>query len=167
MKKSIFTFLPFVFILALIGVVLPFAAVQAKNADEVNLKVKNRTGGIVSLKLINENGNPSWFTYEAGQSITPLAEGIYTYYASTPCGNQSGVFNINVTKELIFSCDENIEVTLQRPVGNPACSVYGQHLTGEGTDMWFPVGAHIKFRPGFNLEVECADGINIPPFPTN
>ena len=118
MKKLTTITLAVIAILTMLFSFLPMSTAQAKReGTDVTLKVRNRTGGQVSLKLVDENGNPMFFVYEPGQTSTPLPEGQYTYYASTPCGNRSGIFNVNVTKELLFSCNEGLEIALTVPVG--------------------------------------------------
>jgi hypothetical protein len=122
MKNQKLLMVSLILIFAVLFSLAPQNAALAKKDDTVvDLKVRNRTGGIVEIKLVDENGNPSWFRYEPGQTITPLSEGIYAYYASTDCGNRSGVFNLNVTKELLFSCGNGIEVTLTVPTGSSFC----------------------------------------------
>ncbi len=109
-------------ILAMLFSFLPVSTALAKKEDtNVTLMVKNRTGGTVMVRLTDENGKSLFFTYGPGQANTILFEGHFSYYASAPCGNQSGVFNLNVTKELLLSCDADLEVALLVPVHKEIC----------------------------------------------
>jgi hypothetical protein len=92
-------------ILTMLFSLLPMSSALASQNDTlVTIKIKNRTGGTVMVSLFDEHGKSLFFNYGPGQTNTVLSEGRFHYYVSTPCGNQSGVFNLNVTKELSFSC---------------------------------------------------------------
>ena len=122
MKKIIIITVAAITTLTMLFSFLPISIVLAKKDDtNVTLKVKNQTGGKVAVMLIDENGNHIFFEYGPGQTNTVVFEGHFRYYASTPCGNQSGIFNLNVTKELLFSCGNGLEVTLIVPVGRETC----------------------------------------------
>ena len=122
MKKLTTITLAAITILTMLFSFLPMSTALAKKDDtNVTLKVKNRTGGKVAVMLIDENGNRIFFEYGPGLTNTIVFEGRFRYYASTPCGNQNGVFNLNVTKELLFSCGDSLEVALIVPVRREAC----------------------------------------------
>ncbi len=122
MKKITKLTLAAITILTMLFSFLPLSVAQAKKDDtKVTLKVRNRTGGEVTVMLIDENGNHIFFEYGPGLTNTHVFEGHFGYYASTPCGNQSGIFNLNVTKELFFSCGDGLEVVLIVPVRREPC----------------------------------------------
>jgi hypothetical protein len=165
MRKFIPAALVIITVLALLFSFLPINSVQAKQNTEIVLDVRNRTGDTISLKLIDENGNARWFVFQPGLTPTPLPEGGYTFYASTVCGNRTGVFNLNVTKELLFDCrggsGDSLGITLWRPIGNPAgnpaCGTYAWY---DGDGGWHAIGT---------AEVEpwwvklCFDGVVLSP----
>ena len=112
MKKIVFAFL----IIVLVSM-LPLAAGAGKPA-QLELNIRNQTGAVVSLDLVDANGNHIYKTLEEGVFPITLTEGIYTYYASLPCGNVSGQWNINVVKTLYLSCKQSVPaIGLQRMQG--------------------------------------------------
>lgn len=163
MKKNLVAFLT---ILALFFATLPLSSVQAKEAKEVDLKVRNRTGFTVSLTLYDQEGHPSSFTLEPGQTLITIPEGKFTYYAVTKCGVKTGVFNLNVTKELFLACGEGPQVSLFRPEVTPACTVYAYwHVYNDEPDggHWHGfVGSQVPFDLDISSwEPRCADGADI------
>ena len=104
MKKITLALVVFVLLFS----TLPTSSVLAKKSvSNVSITVKNRTGGLVTLALVDQNGKRVAFSYEPGLVDFSVLEGRYTYYASTPCGVQSGVFNLNVSKQLDFFCNND------------------------------------------------------------
>jgi hypothetical protein len=92
-------------ILAMLFSLIPMSSALARRNDtQVTIKIRNRTGGTVQVRLSAENGKSLFFEVGPGQTNTVVFEGRFQYFASSPCGNQGGVFNMNVTKELFFSC---------------------------------------------------------------
>lgn len=90
-------------VLILIISLFPVAAFAAAPAD-VKVNVRNQTAGLVQLSLTDADGNVSFKTLEMGTSSFEITEGIYTYYASTPCGAMAGEWNLNVNKTLYLGC---------------------------------------------------------------
>lgn len=122
MKKISAVTLATITILTLLFSFLPLStALATKEVAYVTLKVTNRTGGKVMLLLINENGKRLISEYETGLTNTILSEGRFHYYVRTISGNQSGSFNLNITKDLFFSCGTSLEVALVVPVRTEAC----------------------------------------------
>lgn len=115
MKKFIVTLLV---LLGMLFSMLPtLTALAKKETGVVSISVKNRTGGIVTLILVDQNGYRHVFSYEPGMFNSSLLEGRYSFYANTPCGVQSGVLNLNVNKHLDFYCaKEGREIHLYVPV---------------------------------------------------
>ncbi len=100
MKKNYVLVL--VLVLLLVSV-FPATVFAGKPAD-IHVDVRNSTGGVVYLDLVDANGNHIYKTLEAGISRFDLTDGKYSYYASTACGNQSGILNLNITKVLYILC---------------------------------------------------------------
>lgn len=100
-------------ILLLAVLIIPYS-VGAAEPVEVEMTVRNHTGGEVSLKLVDASGLPIFMFYLPGVFQEFLPEGKYDYYASTPCGNVAGVLNLNVAKTLYFGCDGQPEVQLEK-----------------------------------------------------
>lgn len=161
MKKISNLALAMIALLAVLFASLPLNVVQAKEAADVDLKIRNRTGFSVSLTLYDQEGYPRFFTFEPGQTVITIPEGKFTYYAVTKCGVKSGSFNLNVTKELFLSCGEGAQLTLQVPVGPaPACTTYAWWHSGDGWGHWHsyedgPEGEDPEY------ELLCADGVDI------
>jgi len=112
--------LPFYIVGALLILVLPLS-VLAGEPQDVKVYVKNTTGGTVDLLLTDPNGVPQWFSlWDQNQEIT-LTEGKYNYYASTVCGVQAGVWNVNVGKRLLISCPDDQVVVDWYNIGQNRC----------------------------------------------
>lgn len=103
MKKQILSIL----LVALIAAFLPATAFSASPA-EITVQVRNQTGGVVELNLTLLGGSPIFKTLETGVTTFTIPEGVYDYYASTPCGNQAGRWNININKTLFLTCQSGV-----------------------------------------------------------
>jgi len=93
------------FVLAALLVSLIPVSVFAAEPMELKVFVRNATGGVVDLRLTDANGDFQYLTLDPGVSELALMEGKYEYYALTPCGVQVGVWNLNVSKQLMIRCD--------------------------------------------------------------
>jgi hypothetical protein len=101
-------------VMLLLASLFPVAAFAAAPAD-VKVNVRNQTSGLVQLSLTDSDGNVTFKTLEMGTSTFEITEGIYTYYASTPCGAIAGEWNLNVNKTLYLVCKEGkLGATLQK-----------------------------------------------------
>jgi len=115
-------------VIILIITLLP-VNVFAAQPQEINLVVRNRIGGPVEVNLTDEFGNIQFFSFEEGVSELALTEGQYQFWASMPCGNLAGTWNVNISKILFLSCDQAIpsaELTRRSSQSSRICS------TGEG-----------------------------------
>lgn len=101
MKRS---FLTSLVLIALFVTMVPGTVFAAAPADVI-VFIRNQTGGQVNLSLTLPGGFPIYKTLDAGTSQFGITEGTYTYYASTPCGNSSGQWNLTVNKTLLLSCN--------------------------------------------------------------
>lgn len=126
----------FLFVFVLIISMLPIS-VFAGGPVELDVRVYNRTGAPISLKLTSlADGAISWVQLPANESIMALTEGKYEYYAVTKCGTQFGIWNVNVVKELLLKCeDDKPAISLSR-----ACpdNLYGHYwyATAPGEQSW-------------------------------
>ncbi|MCX6081288.1 MAG: hypothetical protein NTW32_17285 [Chloroflexi bacterium] len=109
------------------------SALAGKAIGDVTISVKNHTGGNVTLTLSDQYGNRFVFNYEPGMFDSTVLEGRYSYYANTPCGIQTGSFNMNVNKHLDFFCNtDDDEISLRVPSSQAglACEImfwYSHH----------------------------------------
>ena len=106
-------------VLALMVSMLPMSsAIAAKATPKVGIIVHNQTSGSISLTLTDSIGNPRFFTFKS--EYTPavfVPGGIYKYYLLTPCGYQSGIWNLTRTKQLTLYCaKEGRQVNLTHKV---------------------------------------------------
>ena len=99
MKKIVMFFV----VLALLLAALPATAL-AKEPVTVELNVRNRAKYEVQLQLKDAYNNIRTFVVPAGLSTLDVQEGRYEYWASLPCGNVSGIANVNVVKTLVLEC---------------------------------------------------------------
>lgn len=122
-------------------------ALAKKDPVNVDLRVSNRTGSQVLLTLLNADGQNQFFTLVPGKSLLTLPMGKYQFYASTPCGNRAGTFNLNDTKELFFSCGDGVEINLQRPTPKAqyCYSIWSYFEYPE--DGWEDFGPHCQDEP--------------------
>jgi hypothetical protein len=162
--KKVTTIVTFaLMILALLFSTLPAStALAAKAPENVSVMVKNRTGGSVTI-ILNGAGGSYSFTYEPGMFEFSVPEGLYSYRASTPCGNEIGQFNLNAHKELFLACKDGREVSLSRPAA--ACEqmlwVGSEYQWFEPDTSYWPM---LLGDPRFEAEMRCFDpGLPIAP----
>ena len=147
-----------VLVLILVLSALPMGSALAANGPvDISVTVKNMTGGTVTLHLVDEDGASHWFTFEGqGQYKVSVPEGHYSYYASTPCGSESGQMNLNVSKLLKFNCEDGVGVSLTKPEGSCEMVLW----VGAGID-WFETNPewweYLLSNPYFEAEMKCLD----------
>jgi hypothetical protein len=158
--------LAFLTLLTLLFSFLPLNTVLAKKGDtSLTLTIKNRTGGPITVLLTDAEGHHFPFTFAPGVTNQDVFEGHFSYYASTPCGNRSGDLNLNVTKELFFSCGDGLEVTLEvRPSATESvqyCYNVWDYPTDDFEDNWMNYGPHCQDEPaqvGDEIQTEYSPG---------
>ena len=140
-----------VLILAVLFSALPSGVALAK--ADVTVTIKNNTGGTISGRIGSYN-----FTFDPGMYEISLPEGKYEFYVSTPCGSESGQFNLNVSKHLFLSCKNDGEVSLYKPDSAPACEmmlwVGAEYQWFEPDTSYWPM---LLGDPGFEAEMKCFD----------
>ena len=136
-------------ILALLFSYLPVDSALAKKAKtNVTIKVKNRTGSLVLISLVDTSGAYSLLKFQPGVTNTVVAEGRYYYYASTICGIKSGYFNMNVTKQLDFYCEHGVNIALFVPHRNFCFAVWDfSRIPGPSYHVWTNYGPHCQDHP--------------------
>ena len=159
MKPQFKTILIVSLLLSFVFSLLPVQSALAAGAYDpgtVKLTVRNHTGGTVSLRVSNADNGTFWFTVQAdGPQQVSLPEGRYDYYASTPCGGQSGEFNLNLSKELNISCDEGLELTLgKRDQCEQVLWVGSAFNWYETNPEWW---SYLLGEPFFEAEMRCFD----------
>lgn len=101
-------------LMLLIVFVFPTGVMAGKAPVDLTVDVYNKTGGMVELDLVNEDGVHTYLSFDTGVHEFTIAEGVYNYYAVTPCGNLAGNWNINVSKNLWLECADGASATLQK-----------------------------------------------------
>ncbi len=135
----------FALILFMLLSLLPLSASAGKPAL-LELNIRNQTGAVVALGLLDANGNHLYKTLPQGVFPITLPEGIYNYYAALHCGNVSGQWNINVVKTLYLSCNQSLpRVQLAHVNGAPGLPVSCFVLTWDS-------GANVLFFDGANWD---------------
>jgi hypothetical protein len=84
-----------------------FGSAAASGPMELRVNVRNASGAVVNLSLTDANGVRTFYHLEPGVYPITVGEGTYYYYASLPCGNLAGVWNVNVVKTLFLSCQKD------------------------------------------------------------
>ncbi len=101
--------------LVLLAILLPLSNVLAsKTGSDIILTIRNQAGGDFSMTLIDLDRQRRYSTHDVGSVITRrVPVGRYTYYIDTPCGKQTGVFNMDRNKQLNLYCvKENSQMSL-------------------------------------------------------
>ena len=112
------------FVLAVLIITTLFSSAGASGPVELKVNVRNATGAVVNLRLTDANGMNTFFSLEPGVYPISLTEGVYSYYASLPCGNLAGSWNVNVVKTLYLSCQHDVAfASLKKAVAT--CQYYG------------------------------------------
>lgn len=128
MLKKLFSCL---LIVVLGSIMLPASAI-AGSPQPLHLNVRNQTGGTVQLNLTDANGDMTFIALEPGVFPVDLKEGIYSYWASTPCGNVAGSWNVNVSKTLFLSCKNDLLALSLAKTYTPDCADFGLTYTEYG-----------------------------------
>lgn len=84
-----------------------FGSASAASQMKLKVNVRNSSGAVVNLGLTDANGVRTFYHLEPGVYPITVDEGTYYYYASLPCGNLAGVWNVNVVKTLFLSCQKD------------------------------------------------------------
>ena len=100
MKKQ---FLIVSLVVALLVSMLPAVALAAAPA-EIQVDVRNQTGAVAQVSLTDANGNPIYFSFDAGNSTISLTERYYTAYVSTVCGSYAGQWHVDGKKAIYIEC---------------------------------------------------------------
>lgn len=103
------------------------SVVFAAEVAEYTIDVRNRTGAAVELNYRGADGILRWVTIPEGVSSLTLNEGVYSYWASTSCGNIAGDMNVSQQRQILWvTCDEAVPA-LQILVPGIAggCQYYG------------------------------------------
>jgi hypothetical protein len=139
MLKKLFSCL---LIVVLGSIMLPASAI-AGSPQPLHLNVRNQTGGTVQLNLTDANGDMTFIALEPGVFPVDLTEGIYSYWASTPCGNVAGSWNVNVSKTLFLSCKNDLLALsfVKTYTRNSNCADFG-FLYNSGGGMTFVSQTH-------------------------
>lgn len=156
-KVSTFAMVAVLILTAAFSVMQSGTALAANGPAEVSVMVKNVTGGTVTLRMTDGEGVSHWFTFDGqGMFKVSVPEGHYSYYASTPCGSESGEFNLNVSKSLKFYCDGGLGVSLTKPEGSCEMVLW----VGAGYD-WFETNPewwdYLLSDPYYEAEMKCLD----------
>ena len=103
MKKTLF----FAFlVLALLVSMLPMQSAFAAKVGTTPLNIRNKTGGIIDLYMINTvTGAKKYVTFSSNTYNTTITSGIYSYSATTACGPKHGTVNLTRDAQLLFSCN--------------------------------------------------------------
>ena len=146
-------------LLALLLVITLIGTATAGAPADLKVNVRNSSGGTVSLRLTDANGNNRFLTIEPGLAPITVVEGEYSYYASLPCGNLAGTWNVNVTKTLFLSCKNEVAFMSLSKVIN-GCHYFGTwdvdfqyHLEG-GSDT--DIEPDFLIGPGAEVDNERA-----------
>ncbi|MEI6291043.1 MAG: hypothetical protein WCP19_11480 [Chloroflexota bacterium] len=120
--KVIYISLLAIFILSF----LPGAALaktQAKATQFVNVDVYNHSGSALTVLLTRKNtGGLSYLKLGTGVSSESLSAGMYDYSVSTPCGFETGTWNVTPGRILWISCRSGkLFIEMAKP-GSSACS---------------------------------------------
>jgi hypothetical protein len=161
MKKNTTITTIAVLILAVLFSMLPVSTALAKRApDAVTITVKNHTSGKVTVTLTDENNARYTFTFEEpGMYDFSIPQGHYSYYATTPCGSESGEFNLNVHKELFLSCQDGREIILSKSDCEVALWVGSAWQWFETNPAWWPT---LLGNSSYDAQMKCID----PSFPS-
>ena len=184
MKKTLLVLV----LIATLVALLPSAALGASPAV-VSVRVRNQTGGSVHLSLSLPGGTPIFTTLEEGVTSFTTSDGLYNYYASTPCGNLSGQWNINVTKTLFLSCktgsptatlskiytgcDEGLYLTEEDPIEFLSWNLWSDTVIQQTFSRWHivvhtPQETEDVWTEGYGRSVGyagCYDGVTLYSLP--
>jgi hypothetical protein len=143
-------------VIAMLFSMLPMSsAVAAKGPGNINLYIRNRTGGTISMTLTDAAGKKISYNLTDGMYKKKLTLGTYSYYIITPCQKLTGVMNLAGHRQLFFACNQGVAgenpaelSALAVPSFKPnACQYYNGNRwdylagyivpTADGRDLYF------------------------------
>ena len=146
-----------VILMALLLAAIP-SAVSAGAPVDVGIDVRNRTGGLASLRLSLPNDAPLYLDFQDGVSSFAIQDGVYDFYLSAPCGNLAGRLNFNIAKTMVINCTPTgPSISLSRPT--PPCDM-GVYYVG---DSW-PNGVFYSWKEFGSLiarKIEMVFGVKV------
>ena len=108
--KKLISILSVMMVLSVVMALFPTgSAFAAKDPGTVVLIIHNITGANVNFDLVDPGGVHHQTVLPKGITEMSVAQGWHGFFAGLPCGNRSGEFNMNVGKELYFSCGKGDE----------------------------------------------------------
>lgn len=145
----------FLAILLVVLLVAPFPATAlSASPAEITVHVRNQTGGLVNLSLTLPGGSPLFKTLEEGVTSFTITEGTYDFYASMPCGNQAGQWNINVNKTLYLTCNTGAPtITIIKEFKGCDMGIYESYF-GESFFSWKIWEADLIYSTYYNFGVD-------------
>ena len=152
--------LSIVMILAVMAALFPSGpAFAAKDPGSITLIIHNRTGKPINFDLTGPNGIHNLSTLGTGVTTLTLDQGWYSFFAGLKCGNRSGKFNLNVSKELTFVCGfagpaetGNIGISMKNNASKhqycyDVYEPFMDWITTGHTDKWDYMGTHCQDTP--------------------
>ena len=126
----------FVMILVLMTVSLfPASALakpQSKSQQFVNVDVYNHSGSALTVLLTNKHtGDRSFLNLLNGVSSESLLQGVYDYSVTTPCGLETGTWNVTPGRILWISCRTGNPVAVMMQAGSACEQGVYYHDTGD------------------------------------
>lgn len=115
------------FLLALLIVLSSVQVASAKAISEAKVDIYNRTNADITLRIVDAEGQPRFFTLPAGWSAIVIPQGKYDFYANTNCGSIGGAWNIVESKKLEFNCDMAVGATAG--FREKSCGKFGVYFT--------------------------------------
>jgi len=137
-----------VMLLSVLMALLPTGiAFAGKDSGSVVVEIHNATGGMITMNIVDAKGVHQIFHFQVGVSEMTISQGSHTYAANTGCGTRNGSLNLNVGKQLYFSCGNstvgisNIAIGYAQATTCPDKYGFGG-FPGPGSDPCRPVHHH-------------------------
>ena len=115
---------------------LPGAALakSGKTPQSISVNVYNHSGSALTVLLTNKkNGDRSYLNLDSGVTTEHLLQGMYDYTVTTPCGLETGSWNVTPGRILWISCKYGFPVAALVKAGS--CGEMGIYIYG-GTDQF-------------------------------
>lgn len=136
MKKR---FVSIIILAVLIISLFPSAAFakseQVRAPQPVNFDVYNHSGRALTVLLTNKNtSNRAYLNLGTGVTTESLAQGMYSYTVTTPCGLETGTWNVTPGRVLWITCRYGIPAIGMLKAGS--CVELGIYGTDHGFEFW-------------------------------
>ncbi len=121
----------FVLILVLLTVSLFPGSALAKAPQPVSVDVYNHSGSALTVLITNKiTGSRAYLNLGTGVTTESLSQGTYDYSVTTPCGFETGTWNVTPGRVLWITCSSGRPIVAMTKLGACEIGIYFENISG-------------------------------------